>query len=680
MSGLLCPIFTQMKIGENEDERLRGLAEYRAFDTISEPDLDRLTRIAQTLQLTLDASQIGVWRIDIKTGEVDWDAQMFDLVGLARNSNAPAGRHLLHFVHPNDRGWMQKQLGELREGLPQTKGEIRLLLPNHEVRHVETRMFLTYDPDGTPAWIVGANRDITERKANEDALKVSLREINDLKTALDEHAIVAVTNARGRIIRVNDRFCAISGYSRAELIGADHRMINSGKHPTSFFAAVWQTITHGEVWHGEICNRSKLGKLYWVETTIVPFFGDDGKPVQYIAIRADITARKEAEERRLRSEEQLTHERKLETLGNFAGGIAHDFNNLIAGIGGHVELALMDLCPDSPVAALLRNAEIGCTRAAELAKRLLLFARRGAAQPPAALDLGKLVRETVPILRPTLGLAVSLKVEVEPDLPPALGDECQLMQVLMNLCVNGAHAMGHDGGRLIVSVGRSELLPTDRAAFPDAVPGEHLALRVSDTGSGMDTATQAQMFEPFFTTKSPDQGTGLGLSVVHGIVCQHQGAIRVHSRLHHGTTIEILLPFAPSAISPAATGKPQERILVVDDEPAALSTLVELLRFRGYSADGYENPTRALDALRSRTDRFDILITDQTMPEMTGLALAAEARKRCPTLRVIMVSGHLTPILVQEANMCGVTAQLAKPLEAETLFPTIRRLMMASTA
>lgn len=200
-----------------------------------------------------------------------------------------------------------------------------------------------------------------------------LRELDDFKRALDEHAIVAVTDARGVITYVNDKFCAISKYSRDELLGQDHRIINSGFHPKPFMTQLWQTILAGQVWKGEIKNRAKDGSYYWVDTTIVPFLGVEGKPQQFIAIRADITQRKDAED-------NLRQSQKLESLGVLAGGIAHDFNNLLTAILGNANIGVMHLPPESPALHYLNQIEQATLKAADLTRQLLAYAGKGRMQ------------------------------------------------------------------------------------------------------------------------------------------------------------------------------------------------------------------------------------------------------------------------------------------------------------
>ena len=216
----------------------------------------------------------------------------------------------------------------------------------------------------------GADGAPVQRKSR---IVQALRKLEEFKRALDEHAIVAVTDVRGRIIYVNEKFCAISKYSPEELLGQDHRIVNSGHHSKAFMEGLWTTILAGKVWHGEIRNRAKDGSFYWVDTTIVPFLGEDGKPVQFVAIRADITQRKEAEE-------ALRQSQKLESLGVLSGGIAHDFNNLLTTILGNANLGVLHLSPESPALPYLHQIELATLRAADLTRQLLAYAGKGRMQ------------------------------------------------------------------------------------------------------------------------------------------------------------------------------------------------------------------------------------------------------------------------------------------------------------
>jgi PAS domain S-box-containing protein len=367
----------------------------------------------------------------------------------------------------------------------------------------------------------------------------------DLTKALDEHAIVAVTDARGRILRVNDKFCAISKYAREELLGKDHRIINSREHSPEFFKNLWETIARGRVWKGEICNRAKDGSLYWVDTTIVPFLGPDGKPQRYVAIRADITERKRAEQSQRAFEAHLAQTRKLEAIGTLAGGVAHEFNNQLASILGNLQLAELDLPGDSPVHRYLEGAIDASRRARDLVARMLTFSQSAEGQRvPTRLE--GIVTEIQPLLRAILPSTVEILLRLDARCPAVRCSSGEINVAIVQLCTNAAHAMRERGGRLEISLGHAVPAPAFRDRHPQVGADQTVCLAVRDTGTGMSPATLARIFEPFFTTRLPGDGAGLGLAGVYGIMKRHHGSVAVESEPGSGTTVRLFFREEPA--------------------------------------------------------------------------------------------------------------------------------------
>ena len=504
------------------------------------------------------------------------------------------------------------------------------------------------------------------------------RELADWKAALDAHAIVATTDARGRITYVNDKFCVISKWSRAELLGRDHRIINSGHHPKAFIEDLWQTIQGGRIWKGELKNRAKDGSFYWVDTTIVPFLDAQGKPFQYIAIRAEITARKESEAARAALEEQLRESRKIEAMGILAWGIAHDFNNALAAILGNVELARLDIAGNPGAMESLDEIEKAGTSSRELVQQILAFSRRqAAAMEPTSL--GAIVEECSRLLRATLPARISLDIQCEPGLPKVLGNAGQIQQVLINLGTNAMQAIGGVSGRISMRLERtkSDKYFLDENPELQVLLGRHpggvLQLVVTDTGSGMDNETRQRIFEPFFTTKRIGEGTGLGLSVVHGIVRSHHGEIIVHSEPGKGTTFTVYLPAAEAQVQAASAhaGKTAntapgsaravvQHILYLDDDGALVGLVRRLLERRGWRVSAFVNQEEALAALRADPGAFDLVVSDYNMPGLSGLDIAREVRNLRSDLPVVIASGFVDEELEAEAKEAGVREVIFK--------------------
>jgi PAS domain S-box-containing protein len=345
-------------------------------------------------------------------------------------------------------------------------------------------------------------------------------DLEDVKYALDQSAIVATTNTRGQITYVNDKFCEISKYSRDELIGQDHRIINSGYHPKEFMRNLWMTIAGGDVWRGEIRNRAKDGTLYWVDTTIVPFLDGRGRPYQYMAIRYEITARK-------KSEDQLREQAALTKLGEMAAVVAHEVKNPIAGIRGALQVILSRMPADQRDRAIVVEIIDRLDSLSNIVRDLLLYARPA---PPKhdLVDVRSILESTAALLKRDPALSeVTLEVHGAP--PPVSGDGEQLRVVFQNLIINAAQAMG---GRGAIDV----MIRED---------GSACRIAIRDHGPGMPADVLARAFDAFFTTKH--RGTGLGLAIARRVVEAHRGEMAISSTPGTGTTVTITLPVAQRA-------------------------------------------------------------------------------------------------------------------------------------
>jgi PAS domain S-box-containing protein len=395
-------------------------------------------------------------------------------------------------------------------------------------------------------------------------------------------------------------------------------------------------------------------------------------------VARDITVRKRAERERDQLQAELLQAQKLKAVGTLAGGIAHDFNNVLSVILGATELARRELPDGHPLHARLAVIGDAGARARDLVRQILAFSR---GQEPSSVPvcLPQVIGEVVAFLRATLPSSVMLISDIADACPAVLGDATRLHQVLMNLGTNAWQSLPDQRGAITISAATLTLAAGQSGPCPGMPPGRYLHVRVSDTGLGMDAATQARIFEPFYTTKAVGRGTGLGLAVVHGIIADHQGFIAVASNPGHGSTFHLCLPavaVAPPA-EPTATDTPLSRaphVLLVDDEELLVDLGRDLLSARGLRVSGFTDPHAALAAVRADPQAFDVVITDLTMPGMTGLELASALHHERADLPIILASGYGGEVSPERARQAGIRHQVDKPAPAGELLRQVLRL------
>jgi PAS domain S-box-containing protein len=361
----------------------------------------------------------------------------------------------------------------------------------------------------------------------ENRLAQSARELEDIRYALDQSAIVATTDVQGRIKYVNEKFCEISQYSRAELLGQDHRILNSGLHPKEFIQELWRTIAQGRVWRGELRNRAKDGSFYWVDTTIVPFLDGRGKPWQYMAIRYDITQRKQQEER-------LREQSALARLGEMAAVVAHEVRNPLAGIRGALQVISTRFPPGATEPRIMGDIVARIDSLSGTLDDLLMYARPR--EPKTApLGIGPFLTEVATWLKQDKSMS-EVQVDIDADDALIVADSEQLRLVFINLLLNAAQAMGGQG----------------RIRLSARADGHGCELVVLDSGPGMPDEVRERVFEPFYTTKT--RGTGLGLPTVKRIVEAHHGTIAVECPTAGGTLVRMTLPALKASAGPTIAG------------------------------------------------------------------------------------------------------------------------------
>jgi PAS domain S-box-containing protein len=423
--------------------------------------------------------------------------------------------------------------------------------------------------------------------------------------------------------------------------------------------------------------RDPDGQWHWLHARGRCLRDASGRPLRFVGSSIDVTERKNAEAEKERLERQLRHAQKLESMGTLAGGIAHDFNNILGAIIGYGELAQAKAAPGSAERHYLDNVMHAAGRAKQLVEQILTFSRSGLAER-VAVDVRAVVAETLELLTASLPPAIKLVTTLDAGGAAIMGDPTQLHQVVMNLCTNAMQAMP-DGGVLEVMLEAERLDAERRLSHGTLAAGDYLRLRVRDAGTGIPAAVVDRIFDPFFTTKGVGRGTGLGLSLVHAIVSDLDGAIDVTTAEGKGTTFTIWLPTRAEASQPerAAAGEvPTGRgqtVMVVDDEPALVALAEETLAELGYEPIGFKSSVAALAAFRAAPQRFDAVITDETMPDLTGTDLARDLRKLRPDIPIIVMSGYAGTQLVNRTTPLGVTEILRKPLVRRDIAESLER-------
>jgi PAS domain S-box-containing protein len=404
-----------------------------------------------------------------------------------------------------------------------------------------------------------------------------------------------------------------------------------------------------------------------------------GEPCRFVGSVIDITAQKQAQLDKEQLEGQLRQSQKMEAIGTLAGGIAHDFNNILGAILGYGELAHQHSVEGSPLRRYLDNVMHATGRAKALVDRILGFSRSGLGER-VPVNVQSVIEETLELLQASLPSAIRVESSLAADTAAVIGDATHLHQVAMNLFTNALQAMEHGGVLRVVleRVGLSERLSLARGTL---APGPYARLIVSDTGTGIPSAVLERVFDPFFTTKGVGEGTGLGLSLVHGIVTDLGGAIDVKTRAGDGTSFEIWLPIAGEISAPpkeAIREPPRgngETVMVVDDERALLALAEETLAELGYEPVGFDSSAAALAAFRAEPERFNLILTDEAMPDPTGTELAREIKQCRPDIPIILVSGLGGTQLAKAAAAIGVSELLRKPLQRRDLAESLARVL-----
>lgn len=651
-------------------------------------DITEQMRREQALQASeeryrriVETAEEGIWLVDREWKTSFVNVRMEQMLGC--RPGEMLGRHLLEFMDEEGALAAREYMGRREDGVRE----------GHEFSFVRK--------DGTELWaLVSASplpdesgafsgalamvTDITERKRAEEALRVSEERLRLAHKATND--VIwdwdVVQNAQ----HWNETGGAVFGWTDIvespqtaawwvdRVHPEDRQRVQDG-----FFAAV--NDPGADRWHDEYRFRKADGAYAEVIDRGYVLRDEQGKATRMIGAMLDITERKQAAEERRRFETHLRQAQKMEAIGTLAGGIAHDFNNVLSAIIGFTELSFGKAPQGSPLQADLQQVLLAADRAKDLVKQILTFSRQSE-QVARPVQILPLLKEALKFLRASIPSTIAIRQHLKTSSESTvLADPTQIHQVIMNLCTNASYAMRERGGTLEVELSEVVISENDDpSAYPGMAPGNYLRLRVSDTGCGVDEETLQRIFDPFFTTKPREEGTGMGLAVVYGIVEACGGGITVRSKPGEGSHFYLYFPKAPSLIPKRLSDQkevPRGKglILFVDDEAALVRLGEKMLQSLGYTVVAESSSVQALALFRSKPDEFDLLITDYTMPQMTGLDLIKQIRQIRADLPVILCSGHTDFLDSMSISDLGVQELIRKPINRRTMAEAVSRFL-----
>ncbi len=545
--------------------------------------------------------------------------------------------------------------------------------------HLDASVSLIVDSSGKPTGFRGIARDRTAARQAEKTLRESEEKYRQLVNYAPA-GICEIDLTTGKLVSTNDVFSEYTGYRKDELVGMPVSELLNDESRKLFDERLKRLLRHETIPASvEYRVRAKDGHEFWALLNVRYVYEADQAVAATVVVH-DITERKQAEEEKKRLADQLRQSQKMEALGTLAGGIAHDFNNILSAINGNTEIALLKAPEDSPLKENLFKIVSACDRARDIVRQILSFSRRG--QPKRhSINPEEVVSETVKMLSASLPATIEIETEIDSAVKTAIeADDTQVQQVLMNICTNAAHAMREKGGVLKLGLTRTQIDEKDAARLPDLRPGPFLKLDIADTGPGIPPDIMDRIFDPYFTTK-PD-GTGLGLSMVQSIIRAHNGAVTVESVEGRGSTFCVYLPWIeydsckPESL-PVSMQRLEgsEQILFIDDEAEIADVGRQSLELLGYHVETRTNASEALALFQSDPRRFDLIITDMTMPGLTGDRLAIKLKEIRKDIPVILCTGYHQSISREQAEDLGIEGFIMKPYKIEKLVGMIRQLI-----
>jgi PAS domain S-box-containing protein len=625
------------------------------------------------LSNALEMAHLGHWEYDVANDLFTFNDHFYKIfrttameVGGYTISSAEYARR---FVHPDDIPVVAEEIRKAIEAPDanfRRQLEHRMIYADGTIGYISVQFFIVKDAQGRTVKTYGVNQDITERKRIEEALREGEEHYRSIFE--DSRDAVYITTRDGKFIDANQSALDLFGYSREEMASVNALQLYADPGDAGRFQK--EIEKKGFLRDYEVTFRKKDGTEIdcLLNTTIRR--ANDGSILAYQGIIRDMTEQKKLEA-------QLRQSQKMEAIGTMAGGIAHDFNNILGIIIGNTELALGDVPERNPAKGCLEEIRSASLRAKDVVRHILSFSRKSVSERK-PIQITSIIKDSLKLLRASIPTTIEIRQDFSCEHDTVLADPIQVNQVLMNLCTNASHAMREEGGVLEVGLKNVDLELGNKAL--DLEPGRYVKLSVSDTGPGIDSTTIDRIFDPYFTTKGLGEGTGMGLSVVHGIVKNYDGAVMVKSEPGKGAVFEVFFPLTEAEAEPedkeaGALPTGDEKILFVDDEESLVRMVRRMLEMHGYQVETRSDPVEALELFRSKPDRFDLIITDMTMPNMTGDRLANEILRIRPDMPIILCSGFSDKIDAEKAKELGVRKYIEKPLNMSDFVVAVRKVL-----
>lgn len=642
---------------------------------------EELRQSEERLKYALEGSSDGLWDWDIKTGQVHFSDRFAQMAGYTPEDLTPSFAQWEELVHPHDLEGVKTSLLRHLSG-EQTQFEVEHRLKTktgHWIWVLDRGKVVRRDDSGSPLRMTGTHTELTQRKKIEQALRKSEA---SLKRAQQIGRIGSwEIEPQSGAIEVSEEAGRIFNLSRESKLST-REAFQTRVHPEDrerVGGCIDQAMQTGAAFDLDCRIMRTQDDIRYVHIEARPVQEEWDSGIRLVGTIQDITEQHQAEAQKAKLATQLRQAQKMEAIGTLAGGIAHDFNNILGAIVGNVELAISEVPRNHPAREWLGEIQKASLRATDLVRQILTFSRREE-RKAVPMKLEPVVREALKLLRSSLPATIELQTYFAPDCPSVVADATQVHQAVVNLSTNARHAM-NDRGRLLLELSVVKIESEVARLNPQVREGVYVRLSVTDTGHGIPPEILEHIFEPFFTTKGPGEGTGLGLAVVHGIMQAHNGAITVYSQPAQGTTFHLYFPAYYGSVEqtrPPASHPPRgagEKILFVDDETPLCNVAKYLFGALGYEIKVENSPERALALFQQDPGSIDLLITDLTMPGLTGLELIRECRQVRPDLPAILSTGNSTVLNAGSVRALGIQEILLKPATTDQYAVTVRRAL-----